>query len=45
MKAIKGTNWGYLDLRYAIEVETKLEIETKLVIGIETLLDIVSIAL
>jgi hypothetical protein len=45
MEAIEGTNWGYLDLKYIIEVETKLEIETKLVIGINTLLDIVSITL
>jgi hypothetical protein len=45
MKVIKGTNWGYLDLKHVIEVETKLEIETKSVIGIETLLDTVSITL
>jgi hypothetical protein len=45
MKVIKGTNWGYLDLKYIIEAETKLEIEAKLVMGIETLLDTVSIAL
>jgi hypothetical protein len=45
MKAIKGTNWGYPDLKHVIEAETKLETETKLVIGIETLLDMVSIAL
>jgi hypothetical protein len=42
---MKGTNWGYLDLKYVIEVETKSEIETKLVMGIKTLLDTVSIAL
>jgi hypothetical protein len=45
MKAIKGTNWGYLDLKHVIEAETKSEIETKSVIGIETPLDMVSIAL
>jgi hypothetical protein len=42
---IKGTNWGYLDLKHVIEVETESEIETELVMGIETPLDTVSIAL
>jgi hypothetical protein len=45
MEVIEGTNWGYLDLKHAIEAETELETETESVIGIETLLDMVSIAL
>ena len=39
-------NQKYINLKNIIkEVETKLEIETKLVIGINTLLDTVSITL
>jgi len=41
----KGTNWGYLNLGNAIEVETKTAIEQGLVTGIIILLDTVSIAL
>jgi hypothetical protein len=38
--------WEYIDLKNIItKVEVKLDIETKLVIGIKTLLDIVSITL
>ena len=41
---MKGTNWGYLNLKSVItKVEVKLDIETNLIIGIDTLLDIVSI--
>ena len=40
----KGTNWGYLNLKDIItKVEVELDIETNLIIGIDTLLDIVSI--
>jgi len=44
-KDSKGTNWGYLNLNNAIEVETKTAIEQDLVIGIITPLDTASIAL
>jgi len=44
-KEEKGTNWEYLNLNNAIEVETKTTIERGLVTGIITLLDIESIAL
>ena len=41
---MKGTNWGYLNLKNAItKVEVKLDVETNLIIGINTLLDTVSI--
>ena len=39
-------NWKYISLKDIItKVEVKLDIETNLIIGIDTLLDIVSIAL
>ena len=44
-KAIVGTNWGYLNLTHVIEVEVILVIKTKIIIGIKTLLDIISITL
>jgi len=45
-KAIKAAYWEYVDLREVeIEVETKTIIEQGLVMGIATLLDIISIAL
>ena len=44
-KEEKGTNWGYLNLNNAIEVETKTTIEHGLVTGIITPLDTTSIAL
>ena len=43
---MEGTNWGYLNLKNVIiKAEVKLDIETDLIIGIDTLLDTVSIAL
>jgi len=44
-KEEKGTNWEYLSLNNAIEVETKTTIERGLVAGIITPLDTASIAL
>jgi len=44
-KNSKGTNWGYLNLNNAIEVETKTAIKQGLVTGIITPLDTVSITL
>ena len=39
-------NWEYIDLKDVItKVEVKLDAETDLIIGINTLLDIVSITL
>ena len=39
-------NWEYIDLKDIItKVEVKLDIETNLIIGIDTLLDTVSITL
>jgi len=44
-KDSKGTNWGYLNLNNAIEVETGTAIEQGSVTGIITPLDTASIAL
>ena len=44
-KDSKGTNWGYLNLNNAIEVETKTATEQGLVTGIITPLDTAFIAL
>jgi len=45
-KVIRAVYWEYVDLGIVIiEVEVKLALETKIVIGIKTLLDIVSITL
>ena len=44
-KEEKETNQEYLSLNNALEVETKTTIERGLVMGIITLLDMVSIAL
>ena len=41
----KFSNQEVEDLRYVIEVEIELYIEYKLIVGIETLLDMESIAL
>jgi len=41
----KGTNWGYLNLNNAIEVETETTTKRGLVMGIIILLDTESIAL
>ena len=38
-------SWDYVSFKYAIEVETKSTIERGLVLGDETLLDTISIAL
>ena len=39
-------NWEHVDLKGILtKVEVKLDIETKLIIGIDTLLDMVSITL
>jgi hypothetical protein len=44
-KAIKGTNWGYPDLKNALEAEDKSVIETGTLVGINIPLDTMSIAL
>jgi len=45
-KTIKAVYWEYADLRIVIiEVGAKLALETKTIIGIKTLLDMVSTAL
>ena len=45
-KAIEAAIWEYVDLKDVItKVEAKLEIETESAIGINTLLDTVSITL
>ena len=44
-KESKGTNWEYLNLNNAIEVETETTIERGLVTGIITLLDTAFITL
>jgi hypothetical protein len=46
MEAIKGTNWEYLNLKYVLnKAEVGLVIETEIIMGINTLLDTISIAL
>jgi len=45
-KVIRAVYWEYIDLRIVkIEVEVKLTLKTKTIIGIETLLNTVSITL
>jgi len=44
-KEVKGTNWEYLNLNNAIEVETKTTTERGLVMGIIIPLETASIAL
>ena len=39
------TNWGYIKIGYAIKVEDNSTMEWGILVGIDTLLDIISIAL